>query len=906
MLNERAKNAIIKAALICSVSGAGFYVGAQIQPHSGIAYAKSVYQTTTTTSMRRGMSNDEKLIVKIPSNQTVDVIAVYKSGAWAKVEWNNKTGYIRTMYLKLAKDSGTSGSSPSASAKTGVTYQSDGYHMYAADTVTLRKSASSASAKLGTVKEGSDFILIDQKGSFYKIYVNKKYGWIPKSTAREYGKSAPSGSTSPGSSSSSTSGGSSSSSSTRNSSSNQSLQSDGYHMVTTANVNFRSGASTGSTRLGTLPKGSDVLIIDRKGDWLKVYVNKRYGYIHQNYAADYGTSAADRALSGSTGSTAPSGSGSSSPSSGQGTTSSGSSSSSNQSLQSDGYHMVTTATVNFRSGASSKSTKLGTLPKGSDVLLIDRKGDWFKVYVNKRYGYVHKNYVADYGTSAADRALSGSSGSSGSSPSSGSSSQPSGSSSSSGSPSGQSLRPDGYHMYAKRQTVLKKGPGTSYKTRTTISEGTDLLIIDQDGSWFKVRYNKAYSWVKKADLADYKSTPSNSGSSGSTSEGGSSGSSNSDSQRPVSIMTTRKSVRLLAGAYESASSRATLPAGTEVTVLNDWGYYVKVSYNGKDGYVHMKDLKKAPGYVSPSGSSSGSGGSSGGTVAPDPKKLGGTRSGSVTIQSMGSYKDIDIKVSGSVSGTTPSNVSVFLNGTYLGTGRISGKTFSYTIPSNVTRPGDNALRVQLSTGKGLLYQTRSFEVSKTPTIVVDAGHGGKDPGAIGTLDGKQIYEKDYSIKFADNLSQELKRLGFKVVMTRTTDYDVPRADRVATVHRSDADLLFSVHHNAASSSASGGMTLYPSEKNSPSSQAAFSESKDIADLLKRAYTSSGMTYRGAYRDRDMAGGSLYVLRSSDTRSILTEVGFISNTKDARKIVNPAFQKELPRQMAKQVYNFFYK
>lgn len=720
MFNKRAKNIIIKIALMCSISGAGFYTGAQIQPHSGIAYAKSVYKTTTTTSMRRGMSNSETLIVKIPTNQAVDVKGVYKNGAWAKVGWNNKTGYIRTMYLQLSKNS--SSSTSTSQKKTGTSYQSDGFHMYTTDTVSLRKSASSSSQKLGVVKKGTDFLLIDQSGAYYKIYVNNKYGWIPVKSTANY----------------------------KNNTSTQS------------NSSLNSPSKPNSNQLGA-SSGSSITTSSR------------------------------------------------------------------QSLQNDGYHMVTTSNVNFRSSPSTKGRKLATLPKASDLLIIDRTGDWFKVYANKRYGYVHKNFLADYGSSAANRALanshndtpskSSSSNSSQTKPSNNNSSSSGSSSSSTSSNSsyGQSLRSDGYHMYAKRQTVLKKGAGSKYSTRGTLPKGSDVLIIDQKGSWYKVYYNKAYSWVKKSDLADYKN-----------------------------------------GSLGSSSS-----------------------------------------------SSSNNNGSSG-TIAQSSKKMGGTRSRAVTINKMGAYKDINIKVSGSLSGAKPSEVSVFLNGSYLNNGRINGNQFTYTIPSNITKPGLNQLRIQVSSSKGLLYQTESFTVSKKPTILVDPGHGGRDPGAIGKLNGKDIYEKDYAIKFATNLSKELRRLGFKVDMSRTGDQTLHRTERIATVHQSDPDLFFSVHHNAASKSASGALTLYPSYKVNPSSQAVFSESKTISQMLGKAYASSGMYYRGAYQDKDISGGSLYMLRNSKTRSILTEIGFITNSKDLNKIMNPSFQEQLPKQMAKQVYNFFYK
>lgn len=176
---------------------------------------------------------------------------------------------------------------------------------------------------------------------------------------------------------------------------------------------------------------------------------------------------------------------------------------------------------------------------------------------------------------------------------------------------------------------------------------------------------------------------------------------------------------------------------------------------------------------------------------------------------------------------------------------------------------------------------------------------------MGTLDGRSIYEKNYDIKFANNLRDELKAMGFNVIMTRAGDFDVERSTRVGISSRYDADLYFSVHHNGGFPNASGGLTLYPSSQIAPSTQASFSESRELAQLLAKAYTQAGMNYRGAYRDTEMTGSTIYVLRNTSTRAVLTEIGFISNKGDARKIVDPSFQRNLSQGLAKQIYNFFY-
>ena len=810
MLNKRTQSIIIKAALICSVSGAGYYVGAQTDTQNSIAYARSLYMTTQSTSLRTGMNSSKPKVATIPSGQAVDVIAVYEGGAWAKVKWNGNTGYVHTMYLRLTKvsDSGSKTSSSAGSSKTtvkssssvnGQSLKSDGYHMYATQALTLRKTASTSGTKLGTVSAKSDLLIIDKKGSFYKVLYNGRYGWVTAGYVKDY---AAGGTTSASSKPSST-------------------------------------GKVSSATSQAKPKP----VVSTKG------------------------------------------------------------------IQSDGYHMLTTRSVSLKAGASQSSKKLGTLPSGTDVLIISQSGSYYKVLYNGRYGYVYTKYLTDHSNSSKT-------------PSKGPASSPSGTkdsgSKSFGSSSpGQSVQSDGYHMYAKKQTVLRKAPSASSAVRTTIAADTDLLIIDQDGSWYKVYYNKAYSWVKKAELADYSKTSG--GGSTTNNSGTTRPSSGQDSYRPVSIMTTKKSVKLLAGPNKDFNSKGQLPAGTEVTVLNDWGYYVKVSYKGKDGYIHMDDLKKPKGYQSPGKSGSTSSGSSGsgtsnpgsgsagsGVTSNDQKPANGIRSTAVKIKAMNSYGNTAIKVSGTLSTTRASKINVYLNGTFLNKASTDGTSFSYTIPSTVTLPGSNKVRIEASTPLGTLYQEETFTVNKVPTIIVDPGHGGLDSGAVGVHNGVQYLEKHYDIKFATNLKNELIALGFNVKMTRSTDKHVENSDRVAITRQHDADLLFALHHNAASASASGGLTIYPSMKYNPATQASFTESKKLAQMLAKAYESAGMSYRGSYQDINISGHTLYIMRNAETRTILTEMGFITNSRDIKKITSTAFQADLPRRMAKEIYNFFYR
>ena len=99
MFPKLTKSILIKVTLMSSIMAAGYLTGVKTDTNNGIAYARSIYMTTQSISLRTGMAASTSKVATIPSVQAVDVISVYGNGAWAKVKWNGKTGYIHTMYL---------------------------------------------------------------------------------------------------------------------------------------------------------------------------------------------------------------------------------------------------------------------------------------------------------------------------------------------------------------------------------------------------------------------------------------------------------------------------------------------------------------------------------------------------------------------------------------------------------------------------------------------------------------------------------------------------------------------------------------------------------------------------------------------------------------------------------------
>ena len=164
-------------------------------------------------------------------------------------------------------------------------------------------------------------------------------------------------------------------------------------------------------------------------------------------------------------------------------------------------------------------------------------------------------------------------------------------------------------------------------------------------------------------------------------------------------------------------------------------------------------------------------------------------------------------------------------------------------------------------------------IYKNYLIVIDAGHGGRDPGAIGT----KVKEKDIALKTSLMLEKYLKAEGFKVYMTRSRDEYIGLYERADIANDLNADMFISIHANAATnSSASGLEVLYASDGAKMGQGLADSIQKQLVSYLKG-------------RDRGIVKRpNLVVLRETKMPSVLVEIGFVSNPIEQEKLMDPTY------------------
>jgi N-acetylmuramoyl-L-alanine amidase/uncharacterized protein YraI len=284
----------------------------------------------------------------------------------------------------------------------------------------------------------------------------------------------------------------------------------------------------------------------------------------------------------------------------------------------------------------------------------------------------------------------------------------------------------------------------------------------------------------------------------------------------------------------------------------------------------------------------------------------------------------DILVKGyALDDTGVKSVKVLLNGKATGTAAIgiarpeiesqypdyynSAKSgFEYTIRRNNLFPGSNTVTVNITFNDGRTKSlTHSVSVDKIPLIIIDAGHGGTDPGASGYLNGVRVSEKTYVLQFAKALDEAVRALGYRTLLTRTDDVLIDLAVRAKVANDADGDLFFSIHHDYNSSpTSSGAFLIYPSQKTVSISDSAIAESIDVSGYLKKTLLAAGFRDRRNGYDIDISGHTLAVLRQSEMRSVLAEIGYMSNTEDLLKISDPVLQKAVAFGLAQQIKAYF--
>ncbi len=220
-----------------------------------------------------------------------------------------------------------------------------------------------------------------------------------------------------------------------------------------------------------------------------------------------------------------------------------------------------------------------------------------------------------------------------------------------------------------------------------------------------------------------------------------------------------------------------------------------------------------------------------------------------------------------------------------------------------------------------------------PVVVLDAGHGGVDPGAIGT---SGVYEKDIVLAFAKEIKRQLEAGGrVKAILSRERDIFLPLRDRVQTARRADADLFLSLHVNSHKIGSIRGFSAYTlSEKASDAEAQALAAKENKADVI-------GGLNLGTYSDdvqnilidfaqaktnelsvrfardimvkevaqsarlvkRPWRAAGFAVLKAPDVPSVLIELGYVTNRQEERQLRDSKYRRALSASIARSIIQY---
>lgn len=263
---------------------------------------------------------------------------------------------------------------------------------------------------------------------------------------------------------------------------------------------------------------------------------------------------------------------------------------------------------------------------------------------------------------------------------------------------------------------------------------------------------------------------------------------------------------------------------------------------------------------------------------------------------------------------------------------IDNKTLKITHIKQVEKESKHT---NIVTAPPVTQKISSNNKTKKKTIVIDAGHGGSDAGAVGP---KKRYEKVVNLAVSNYLADILKKRGYKVYVTRSSDKFIKVMDRTILANEKNADLFLSIHTNAMpkdkANSTSGIETFFLSPARSERAKrvAALENQSDIREMnekskdvflesLNRPRITASHKFaidvqagllqaaRSKYKDVNDSGvreGPFWVLVGAQMPSILIELGYISHPEESRRLYEASYQKALANGIANGIDSYFLK
>lgn len=384
---------------------------------------------------------------------------------------------------------------------------------------------------------------------------------------------------------------------------------------------------------------------------------------------------------------------------------------------------------------------------------------------------------------------------------------------------------------------VRATPSTSGAIVGKITKGNTVDIVDESKGWAKITYNGKEAWISSQYI---NKTQINSTSTA-----------NSASK---SAVINASSLNVRSSASTSASIVTNLPRNSKVTVVKESGSWSQVkTASGQTGWVASQYLQTGSGQSSQTAQSIQI------TKASNLRTQPSLSAGIIRVAKAGErFKKVNetndwVQIQYSASQTA-------------------------WVSKGLTAAADSTTSASLPSSSAAL---------KDKIIVVDAGHGGYDPGTS----GKSSIEKNLALTTAKLVASRLANAGANVFMTRSNDTFISLSGRVNVSEAKHADAFISIHYNASTSSSANGIASF-----------YYSESKD-KELAK--YIQESMAENApSMKDMGVRFGDYYVTRENNQRAVLLELGFLSNAHDEQIVSSNAYQQQISTGIYQGIARYF--
>lgn len=403
---------------------------------------------------------------------------------------------------------------------------------------------------------------------------------------------------------------------------------------------------------------------------------------------------------------------------------------------------------------------------------------------------------------------------------------------------------------------VRYGPGLSHDVLTQVEEDDRLFLLGEENKWYKVRLSDdQVGWVASW-LVDSNERLA-------------------DNQQFANVTGEAVNIRQFASA--DSTIIGTVYKNTELQVLYQDGSWYQVLYMGQVAWIHgdYVDIVDAPV-----------------TTADSSNREIPTDS---TVVVIGNAPSTNIRNQASMDGeviatSTPGEKFEYIEsvGSWfhikVDENRTGFVADSVATLSTVEEQSPTPAPTEIT---GSQYARSVSNVSEA-TIVIDAGHGGKDSGAISN--NETILEKDIALSTALLLRNRLQDAGTNVILSRSDDSFISLDQRVQAAHNSQADLFISLHYDAieVANSMSGTTTYYYSDVN-----------LDLANTVNRY-----LAQMGPLNNNGVRHGDYYVLRTNRQPAILLELGYMNNSTDIQYIDTHSYQSSVVEAIYQALREYF--